>query len=71
MYVFIIDYIKISSKYNNINVIFEKAKNKFLENKKNKFLDDIPGKDFIFLTKKNRDSFIQIDYFQKKQEILF
>ena len=66
---FIIDYIKISSKYNNINVIFEKAKNKFLENKKNKFLDDIPGKDFIFLTKKNRDSFIQIDYFQKKQEI--
>ena len=66
---FIIDFIKISSKYNNINRIFDKAKIKFLENKKKNFLDDIPGRDFIYLTKKNRDSFIQIDYFQEKQEI--
>ena len=66
---FIIDFIKISSKYNYVNVVYEKAKNQFLENKKNKFLDDIPGREFIYLTTKNKESYIQIDYFQEKQEI--
>ena len=69
---FIIDFIKISSKYNNIVNIFEKAKNKFLENKNNKCnqnLDVIPGREFIYLTKNKKDSVNQIEYNQEKSEV--
>ena len=38
-------------------------------NKNKKFLMDIPGSEFIYLRKKNVDTFPQINYFQEKQEI--
>ena len=66
---FIIDFIKLSSKYTNIKTIFDKAKAQFMYNKNKKFLMDIPGSEFIYLRKKNVDTFPQINYFQEKQEI--
>ena len=66
---FIIDFIKISSKYYNISTIFKEAKNNFINNINKLFINYNPFKEYIYLISKEKNKMMQLNYLKSENKI--